>query len=276
MLGPVCLLTEIAAYYLDTNNFIAAQENLNNQRVGLISNNTTVFAPSNSIFLNAEVVLVFFWHVVSSHFDPKNSTGCHTHTHTHTHTDISPVSWVCWITEPLLRREVRPSSECHRYDTKSTNVEAPVLDLWRLCITHLLPSLPDQFWPELVVAFTFLSVDQIKCLTISLHVNKWLLFNWIVYSKWQYLKTFYSIQNICLNFWDEHQWFPSIGVLRLLFSSLLFYSQRFGRYVLNRFLSEPEAYIELRTTSFITRLQSELNLQLPDDGLFWRFGNQFL
>ena len=36
----------------------------------------------------------------------------------------------------------------------------------------------------------------------------------------------------CLNFWNETWWFLSFRVFGLFFSSLLLYSQRFGRYVL--------------------------------------------
>ena len=36
----------------------------------------------------------------------------------------------------------------------------------------------------------------------------------------------------CLNFWDEAWWFLSLRVFGLLFSSLLLFPQRFGRYVL--------------------------------------------
>ena len=43
---------------------------------------------------------------------------------------------------------------------------------------------------------------------------------------------FYGTTIICLNFWDEVWWFLSLRVFRLLSSSLLFYSQCFGQYVL--------------------------------------------
>ena len=39
----------------------------------------------------------------------------------------------------------------------------------------------------------------------------------------------------CLNFWDEAWWFLSLRVFGLLSSSLLFFPQRFGRYVLQPF-----------------------------------------
>ena len=41
-----------------------------------------------------------------------------------------------------------------------------------------------------------------------------------------------NLQISCLNFWDEAWWFLSLRVFGLLPSSLLFFSQGFGRYVL--------------------------------------------
>ena len=55
----------------------------------------------------------------------------------------------------------------------------------------------------------------------------------------------------CLNFWDEACWFLSLRVFGLLSSSLLLFSQRFGRYVFCGCLSNSGTFTELRTTTFI-------------------------
>ena len=45
----------------------------------------------------------------------------------------------------------------------------------------------------------------------------------------------FSCFKICLNLCDENWWFLSLGIFGLLSSSLLLYTQRFGRYVLRPF-----------------------------------------
>ena len=41
-------------------------------------------------------------------------------------------------------------NECPGYDTKQSDDEAPVLELWRMLRTFSLPLLPGQLWPGVV------------------------------------------------------------------------------------------------------------------------------
>ena len=105
-----------------------------------------------------------------------------------------------------------------------------------------------------------------------------------------------------LNFWDKAWWFLSLRVFGLLSSSLLF-PQCFGRYVLRPSSGvcrtrEPSRNFELRHllnpqgspvliplaitgssvkySCIVTRLQSGLNRQPPDDSHLRSLGNQCL
>ena len=53
-------------------------------------------------------------------------------------------------TAPLQRSKApTAANECHRYDTKPSDVEVPVmLELRGMHITPLLPLLPDPLWPR--------------------------------------------------------------------------------------------------------------------------------
>ena len=52
-----------------------------------------------------------------------------------------------------LCREVSPTpiDECPGYDTKPSDSEVPVLELWGMRITPSLPLLPGPFWPGVVI-----------------------------------------------------------------------------------------------------------------------------
>ena len=68
-----------------------------------------------------------------------------------------PVAWGC----PLQRSKI--PNECHRYDTKQSEGEAPeILKLWRTRSTPSLPSLPGPFWPRDRAPYKVLSMGQIE------------------------------------------------------------------------------------------------------------------
>ena len=53
--------------------------------------------------------------------------------------------------------------ECPDYDTEQSDDEAAVmLELWGMRSIPLLPSLPSQLWPGVVVPVRVLSMDQIE------------------------------------------------------------------------------------------------------------------
>ena len=63
------------------------------------------------------------------------------------------VGWGCRIHHQYLFRGVRPPpNECPGYDTKQSDSEAPVLELWRMWITPSLPLLPGSPWPRVVAS----------------------------------------------------------------------------------------------------------------------------
>ena len=70
-----------------------------------------------------------------------------------------------------------PTTECPGYDTKQSDVEAPVLlELWEMRITPSLPSLLDPLWLELVAPDRVLSMGQIE-------LNCVLMLNWIAWKR---------------------------------------------------------------------------------------------
>ena len=52
--------------------------------------------------------------------------------------------------------------ECHGYDTKQSDVETSILELWWMWTTRLLPLLPGSLWPRTVAPDRILSIDQIN------------------------------------------------------------------------------------------------------------------
>ena len=54
-------------------------------------------------------------------------------------------------------------NECPIYDIKESDGETPViLELWGMQSTSSLPSLPDTFWPGVLITDRFLSMGQIE------------------------------------------------------------------------------------------------------------------
>ena len=86
------------------------------------------------------------------------------------------------IPSASLQRGKTPLNECPRYDTKQSDVEAPVmLELWGMLSTPSLPSLTGPLWPGVVAPDRVLSVGQIELsyvlvltelLEIELFLNK--------------------------------------------------------------------------------------------------------
>ena len=92
-----------------------------------------------------------------------------------------PVSWSYRICRLHLYKGVRPptttTKECHEYDTKQYDGEAPVMsELWEMQNTLLLPLLLGPLWPEVVAPDRVLSRDQIE-------LNCLLMLNWIVWNR---------------------------------------------------------------------------------------------
>ena len=63
-----------------------------------------------------------------------------------------------------------------------------------------------------------------------IHANFWFSFSNCLH--WYIVSGPYWLAISCLNFYDETLWFLSLSIFRLLSSSLLWFSQCFGRYVL--------------------------------------------
>ena len=78
----------------------------------------------------------------------------------------SPVGLGCRIRRLRLWRDAKTCSanECPRYDTKQSDGEALVLELYGLSSTPLLPLLPGPFWSRMVVPDRVLSMGQIEML----------------------------------------------------------------------------------------------------------------
>ena len=57
-------------------------------------------------------------------------------------------------------------NECPDGDTKKSDDEAPVLEVWRVWSTSSLPSLPGPLWPGVVVPDRVLSIGQIELFDI--------------------------------------------------------------------------------------------------------------
>ena len=85
----------------------------------------------------------------------------------------SPVSWDCRIHQLHLCRCVRPlpiPNECPGYDTKTSDGEAPVLELWEMWSTSLLPLLPGLLRPRVVVPLRVPSMVQIELFNLLLGI----------------------------------------------------------------------------------------------------------
>ena len=59
-----------------------------------------------------------------------------------------------------------PSNEYPGYDTEQSDRVAPVLELWEIWNSHLLPLLPGPLWPLVVVPDRILSMDLIELFDI--------------------------------------------------------------------------------------------------------------
>ena len=92
--------------------------------------------------------------------------------------ELTTVLQVSHITNDTLFLRCWPSTvegqdspnKCPRYNTKSSNGEAPVmLELWVMWSTPSLPSLPGPLWLGVVTLGKVLSVDQIQlnCILMS-------------------------------------------------------------------------------------------------------------
>ena len=55
-----------------------------------------------------------------------------------------------------------PQNDCPIYDTKLSDGEAPVLDLWVFWSISSLPLLPCIFWPGVVTPDRVLPMDQLE------------------------------------------------------------------------------------------------------------------
>ena len=82
----------------------------------------------------------------------------------------SPVGLGCRIHRLHLCRGPRPSrsSWYPGYDTKPSNGEAPVLELWAMRSTPSLPLLPGPFCPGVVALDSVLFIGQIELFD---HIN---------------------------------------------------------------------------------------------------------
>ena len=65
-----------------------------------------------------------------------------------------------------LQKDKTHPNKCPEYDTKPSDSEAPVLDLWEMRSTSLLPSLPGSHRPEVVAPDRVLSMSQIDLFDI--------------------------------------------------------------------------------------------------------------
>ena len=75
------------------------------------------------------------------------------------------------------RGKTPPHNECHGYDTKQSDNEAPVmLDLWGMRSISSLPSLPGPLWPGVVAPDRALSMSQIE-------LNCELMLYWIAWNR---------------------------------------------------------------------------------------------
>ena len=67
------------------------------------------------------------------------------------------------LTALLQRDKPPPLNECHKYDTKLSNGEAPVLlELWRMWSTPSLTLLLGPHYPGVVATVMVISMDQIE------------------------------------------------------------------------------------------------------------------
>ena len=102
------------------------------------------------------------------------------------------VGWGCKLHQLHLCRKVRPN-KCPGYDTKPSDVEAPLLELWEIWNTSSLPLIQGPLWPEVVVPVRVQFIGQIQLFHHSLCFLK--IFNYVQtnelwLSKKCYLQTF--------------------------------------------------------------------------------------
>ena len=84
---------------------------------------------------------------------------------------------VAEYTECIGAEGLDSPNESPRYETKQSDVEAPVmLELWGMLSTPLLSSLPGPLWPGVVAPVRVLCMAQIE-------INSVLMLNWIAWNK---------------------------------------------------------------------------------------------
>ena len=84
----------------------------------------------------------------------------------------SLVGYGCRIRRLHLCREVSThSNECSEYDTKQSDGQAPVLELWRMWSTPSLPLFSGPLWPGVVALVCVLSMDQIELFNLLLYLK---------------------------------------------------------------------------------------------------------
>ena len=86
-------------------------------------------------------------------------------------------SWMRWLYLYKVVRPLNSTSECPGYDIKPSDGEVPVLELWEISITPLLPLFPGPLLHRVVVPVTVPYMGQIE------------LSNYLLY-----LKTFNSVE----------------------------------------------------------------------------------
>ena len=94
--------------------------------------------------------------------------------------DNGPVGWGYRIHLLLLCRGIWPHpNDCPGYDTKQSDLEAPVMrELWGMLSTPSLPSLPGSLWSGVVAPDRALSMGHIEL--ICLLMLNLVVWNWIV------------------------------------------------------------------------------------------------
>ena len=85
---------------------------------------------------------------------------------------LIPFASGCKIRRRHLYAGVIPNqNKCPEYDTKLSNSEAPVLELWRMGSTPSLPLLPSPLWPGVAVTVRVPSIAKIKRFNHSLYMK---------------------------------------------------------------------------------------------------------
>ena len=96
----------------------------------------------------------------------------------------SPVSWGIKIDWLHLSRGVSSPSPHPGYDTKPSDDEAPILELWWMWSTHSLPLLLGPLWPEMVVPIRVLSMGLTELFNDLLYLK---LFNCVQTNDWYWI-----------------------------------------------------------------------------------------